>query len=144
MQQHIADHEPEFDSLKRGIQELCCGPDAESAYHDKVSTLDKEGCPVGRDLPRPGQKEQDAIIEDYDQRLEALKSKLADQSADLNNQLEKGEEFQSLTSDLSGWLDELEGKLDDFKIRDPKSLVLKEQQQKCQVSGWDGWGLSSR
>lgn len=135
MQQAVADHEPEFDSLKRGVQELCHGPDAESAYHDKVANLDKEGCPVGRDLPRPGHKEQDDIIVDYDKRLETLKNKLATQSADLSTQLEKGKEFESVTSDLSGWLDEMEGRLDDFKIRDPKSGILKSQQQECQVSG---------
>ena len=45
---------------------------------------------MGRDLPRPGQKEQQDIIADYDDRVEALKAKLAKQSADLSTQLKKG------------------------------------------------------
>lgn len=133
MQQHITDHEPEFVSLKRGVQELCNGPGAESAHNDAVSSLDKEGCGVGRGLPRPGQEEQQDIIADYDKRMEALKRKLAKQSADLSTQLEKGEEFESLTSDLSSWLDELERGLGDFKVSDPKSEVIGAQQEKCQV-----------
>ena len=92
-----------------------------------------EGCPVGRDLPRPGQAEQDGIIVDYERRLEELKVKLSEHSNNLNSQLERGKEFESTTSDLSSWLDELEGGLDDFKVRDPKSDAIKKQQQKCQV-----------
>lgn len=136
IQQHITDHEPEFVSLKRGVQELCNGPSAESAHNDALSSLDdKEGRVMGRDLPRPGQKEQLDTIADYDKRVEALKRKLAKQSADLSTQLKKGEEFDSLTSDLSSWLDELERGLDDFKISDPKSGVICAQQEKCQVQG---------
>ena len=92
-----------------------------------------EGCPVGRSLPRPGQAEQDRIIANYEERLEALKRNLSLQSETLNSQLEKGKEFEKVTSDLSSWLDDLEGGLDDFKIRDPKSDIIKSQQQKCQV-----------
>ena len=136
MQQDVRDHEPEFDSLKREIQELSRGPAAESAYGDKVSALDQEGCPVGRDLPRPGQKEQDDIISDYEKRLEAVKGLLDNQAASLTAQLIKGEELELLTSDLSAWLDEVETGLDDFKIRDPKSEVIASQQQRCQVNGW--------
>ena len=120
--------------LKREIQTLCNGPGAESAYLDQATPLCKEGCPVGRDLPRPGQKEQDEIILDYERRLEALQRKLAARSDDLNSQLEKGKEFENVTSDLSKWLDSLEAGLEDFKIRDPKAGVIKSQQQKCQVS----------
>lgn len=133
LQQNVSDHEPEFVFLKREVQTLCNGPDAESAYFDKASQLCKEGCPTGHDFPRPGQKEQEDIIEDYEKHLEALKKKLTAQSADLNSQLERGEEFESVTSDLSTWLDELETWLEDFKIRDPKSDVIESQQQKCQV-----------
>ena len=133
LQQNITDHEPEFVSLKREINKLCDGPNAESAYFDKLSGICMEGCPVGRDLPRPGQAEQDGTIADYDRRLEELKKKLSEQFHALNSQLERGKEFESMTSDLSSWLDELEGGLDNFKVRDPKSDVIKAQQQQCQV-----------
>ncbi len=133
-QQNVTDHEPEFVSLKRGINKLCDGPNAESAHFDKLSGIGVEGCPVGRNLPRSGQAEQDGIIEDYERRLEALKTKLSTQSQTLHSQLERGKEFETVTSDLSSWLDDLEGGLDDFKIRDPKSDEIKSQQQKCQVA----------
>ena len=92
-----------------------------------------EDCPVGRDLPRPGQKEQEDIIADYNRRLELLKERLATQFTDLSSQLEKGEEFESLTSELSSWLEEAESRFKDFRIHDPKSSVIRSQQQECQV-----------
>lgn len=130
-QQDITDHEPEFVSLKREIHKLCEGPDAESAYFDKASS--KEEDPVGRNLPRPGQKEQDDIIADYENQLESLKKQLTVQLDELGTQLEKGKQLESLTSDFSSWLDELESGLDDLKIQDPKSSAIKTQQMKCQV-----------
>lgn len=132
-QQDITDHEPEFVFLKREINKLCEGPDAESAHFDKLSGIAAEGCSVGRSLPRPGQAEQDRIIANYEERLAALRGKMVEHSETLNTQLEKGKEFETVTSDLSAWLDDLEAGLDDFKIRDPNSEVIKAQQQKCQV-----------
>ena len=140
LQQALTDHEPEFVSLKREIQTLCNGPDAESAHLDQVAHLCQKGCPVGRELPRPGQKEQDETIQDYEQRLDALRRKLAAHSADLQAQLEKGKEFETVTSDLATWLEGLEAGLDDYKIRDPASDVIRSQQEKCQVS-WSNASL---
>lgn len=132
LQQAISDHEPEFVSLKREAQKLCKGPDAESALFDKVS-LERDGSPVGCTLPRPGQKEQEETLADYERRLEALRNKLSEKTSDLNSQLEKGKEFESLTSELSSWLDSIEDKLGDFGIKDPKSAAIKSQQGQCKV-----------
>ena len=133
LQQSITDHEPEFVSLKREIQTLCTETAAESAYLDRAAPLCKDGCPVGCQLPRPGQQEQDNIICDYEQRLEALRRMLTERAVDLASQLEKGKEFEGVTSDLAKWLDGLEAGLEDFKIRDPRSEAIRAQQERCQV-----------
>lgn len=127
------DHEPEFVSLKREVQILCDGPSTEAAYFDMVIPVCVDGCPVGRDLARPGQMEQNKIIADYERRLEALRKTLDKQSAVLSSQLEKAKEFENLTSELALWLGDMEEGLDEFKIRDPSSDVIRAQLQKCQV-----------
>ncbi len=91
--------------------------------------------PRGRDLPRPGQREQDDIISDYERRLEALRNGLALQYADLSSQLEKSKEFESLLSGLDSWMDEVGEEMGGLKVRDPKSAALKSQVEKCQVRG---------
>ena len=128
------DHEPEFISLKREVQILCDGPPSiEATYFDKVTPLCMDDCPVGRDLSRPGQKEQIEIIIDYERRLVLLRKELDGQSAGLSSQLEKAKEFESLTSGLTVWLGDVEGGLGKLKIRDPNSGVIRPQLQKCQV-----------
>lgn len=89
--------------------------------------------PVGQDLARPGQEQQQETLADYEARLEALKQKVVQANAELGAQLEKGNKFQSGMADLTGWLSGLEGELDGLKVRDPKSSVIESQQGHCQV-----------
>lgn len=131
--QDVTDHEPEFTSLKREVHILCEGPSTESAYFDKAVPLCVDGCPIGHDLARPGQAEQDKIIDNYDRRLESLRKKLDGQLAKLNSQLKKGKEFESLTTGLSSWLGNMDEGINEFKIHDPSSIVIRSQLQKCQV-----------
>ena len=89
--------------------------------------------PSGQDLARPGQKQQQETLADYESRLEALKQKFSEAAVDLSTQLEKSNKFQSGMTGLSDWLSDLEGKLDGLKVHDPKSSAIEAQQGRCQV-----------
>ena len=133
MLQDVSDHEPEFTSLKREVVLLCAGPAMEPTYSDKVAPLCMAGCPLGRELPKPGQEEQNSIIEDYDRRLEALRRKMEDRLGELNKQMKKGQELESKADGLSSWLSDIAQRLADLRIWDPKSSAISSQLQDCQV-----------
>ena len=134
MLQDVSDHEPEFTSLKREVGILCKGPAPEAAFWENVTPLRASGCPLGSQQPRPGQADQNAIIEDYEKRLEALKKLMQGRVEELTRQLEKGKEFESKTEELSLWLGECAQKLAGLKIRDPKSSTISCQLLDCQVT----------
>jgi len=139
MLQDVSDHEPEFTSLKREVGILCEGPAPEAVYWEKVSPLSAPGCPLGSQQARPGQADQNAIIQDYEERLEALKKLMQGRVQELNIQLEKGREFESKTEELSLWLGECAQKLAGLRIRDPKSSTISCQLLDCQVTLLGGY-----
>ena len=132
LQQAIADHEPEFVSLKKEALKLCEGPGNEAEYFERLSKVREH--PAGQDLDRPGKDQQQETLADYESRLEVLKQKVSKKTAALNTQLEKGNKFQSGMADISSWLAGLEGELDGLKVHDPRSSVIESQQGCCQVT----------
>ena len=120
-------------SLKREAQKLYKGPNEESGLLERLSQLKVDQQSKEEGTKRPGQNDQEKAVVDFETRLEHLKKKCAGTSADLSSQLEKGNEFQSVLSDLLGWLSTAEGDLDGLKIRDPSSTAIEAQQSKCEV-----------
>ena len=114
---------------------MCEGPSEEVEYFEHLSRVKDH--PEGRDLPRPGKDTQQETLEDYEARLEALKQKVTEATAELNAQLEKGNRFQSGMSDLTDWFSSLEGELDGLKVTNPKSTAIETQQGLCQVTHGD-------
>ena len=112
-------------------QKLCEGPSTEVEHFSHLAQL--KDSPPGQDLPRPGKEQQQETLADYETRLEALKQKFSEATAELTTQLEKGKKFESGMADLSKWLSGLESEMDDLKLRDPKSAAIESQQAHCQV-----------
>lgn len=110
---------------------MCEGPSQEAEYFERLSQVKEH--PEGRDLPRPGKEKQQETLDDYEARLEALKQHVSKATAELNEQMEKGNKFQSGMTDLSDWLSGLEEEMDGLKVHDPKSSAIEAQQGHCQV-----------
>ena len=72
-------------------------------------------------------------LEDFSQRLEALKKMLADSIVGLSSQLERAQEFQDILGSLLAWVTEAEGQLDGLRVVDVSSAAIESQLEKCQV-----------
>lgn len=62
-----------------------------------------------------------------------MKQVLTVQSADVASKLDKSNKFMDSLTGLLNWVDEAVGRLDELIIRDPNSVPLETQHQKCQV-----------
>ena len=144
-------------SLKRNAHTLCQGPSDEqgllastSQVHEssagfvaeRLDTIaearQQESEKVQSASPgqqssvtRPGQVEMQLTLSDYDRRLEELKKKLKVFLTERESRLVSARECDGLLGEMMSWVGgtDLEG----LRVRDPSSVAIQNQQQKCQV-----------
>ena len=144
-------------SLKRNAHTLCQGPSDEQGLLSSTSQVRKssagfvaekldaiaearqrESKKVQSASPgqqssvlRPGQVKMQSTLSEYDCRLEELKKKLKVFLTERESRLVSARECDGLLGEMMSWVGgaDLEG----LRVRDPSSVAIQNQQQKCQV-----------
>ena len=134
LQQLLTDHQPELVSLRKESQHLFVGPESEPTYLSQLNEAFPGDTNSASGVARPGQRELEETLSDYEARFEALKQRLQSSSSQLSSQLEQAKKLKECLETLLSWVAEAEGQLDNLSVCELSSSVVNTQLQNCQVS----------